>query len=1044
MNGRWLAAVGGLAGLLAGCVSTPPPARLDTFSLGRNAAGEACVAARNWSDPAAPDAFARSYQITCQNVAASRPLGALHAIKRTPASVAALDATLDCGTPTPTMVDGVPGLARRCHNKTLNLDTIRIDVARDDTLYSGDATAGLVAQLEEGLAIIAGLRVPNADITRTVAATLDPTALATAPGPIAGAALAAGGAVEGAPVDPPLDARSALDQGISLNHKGLYVAASRVLNDALSRLDPNAAPATAAEILIEAGLADSNIRFVEAAQKHFADANAIFAASPSALTPFLARKLDTYLALDALNRHAFPQALTLLDRIARVAVAPDQPLRDPATLRLLNQARGGSGDASGALAVPNSGELARLVLDAEANYARSIALFSMGNDAASSLALDVAAADYRPLVNERIDQSQLLWLGARIDRQRGRLLARRGRFGDALGFFDRAIDAMRRGALANAGTGNEPAIAEANLERASIYARSGASRTAVRQTFAQAVDDLLASGSTSLGASIGMEDYLDLLVGDAAGTPQADTFERFFRAVQASGEPAVARQLSQLQSVVTASPAVGALVRERADLEREVTRLRYAIAGRVTGEDLPTAELERARDAAEQRLLVVDAELASDPRYRTVEETPATLSDVRASLLPGEAFLKLTALNRRIYGLYVTGDRTFIYHVADSAGATEAVEALASRVRGSIDGDLAQGKLAPFDEAAAYALFRLVSGPASAALASAKAVVIDPAGPLERLPLGVLVTRYDGAVVHDPFDFSQTGFLARTATISTALSPRSFLITRALPSSRAPKPFLGLGEHARPALALGGAAAREVNVGFACSVPYGRLALLSRSFEPISRRELGIAATALGEGNAPMVVDAAFSDTALLARDDLSEYEVLHFATHGLEEGVWGCAKSPPALVTSFGDATSDGLLSFSEIAQLRLDANLVVLSACDTASGVQNQALARASGQEDSGATLEGLVRAFLTANARAVLATYWQVSAEQESDEFVRTFYQQARTGTIGSALQAAQGDLMAQPAFSHPFYWAPYFLVGDSSKPMLTPGAPQVAHR
>ena len=961
----------------------------------------------------------------------------MRAVKQTAASVATLDATLDCGAPTSTSVAGRPATARRCHDKRLDLDTIRIDLAQGAILFSGDATAGLVAQLEEGLAIMAGLRTPSADITRTVTATLDPAALAAAPTTTTTVA-------SGAPAEVPLDAASALDQGISLNHKGLYVAASRVLNDALSRLTPATSPAVRAEILIEAALADSNIRFPDAAAQHFADAEAVFTASPGALTPFLARKRDTYLALDALNRHAFADALTLIDRIARAPVAADRPLADPATLRLLNQPGAAGGGTASALAVPNAGDLAQLVLDTEANYARSIALLSLGDEARSSAALDAAVADYRPLVNERIDQSQLLWLGARIDRQRGRLLARRGRYGDALGYFDRAVDAMRRGALANAGTGNEPVIAEANLERAAIYARSGASRAAVRRNFAEAVDALLASGSTSLGASIGMEDYLDLLVADAAGTPPSDTYERFFRAVQASGEPAIARQLSQLQTVVTADPAVGALVRERADLERQVTRLRYAIAGRLTGETLPTADLERARDAAEARLLVIDGKLASDPRYRTVDEAPATLAELRASLVPGEVFLKLTALNRRIYGLYVTADRTFIYQVADSDAATKAVEALATRVRASIDGDLAAGKLVPFDEAAAYALFRLISGPAAQALAGAHAVVIDPAGPLERLPLGVLVTSYDRDAAHDPFDFSRTNFLARSATISTALSPRSFLVTRALPGSQAPKPFLGLGEHAQPALVQGAAAQREVNVGFACSVAYGRLAALSRSFKPISKRELGIAATALGADSAPMIVDASFSDSGLMARGDLAQYEVLHFATHGLEEGVWGCAKSPPALVTSFGDASSDGLLSFAEIAQLRLDANLVVLSACDTAVGVRDEAIARAAGQEDAGSTLEGLVRAFLTANARAVLATYWQVSAERESDEFVRAFYQQARTGTMGAALQAAQRDLIAQPAYSHPFYWAPYFLVGDSNKPMLTPNLRQVAQR
>ncbi|MCM3680656.1 CHAT domain-containing protein [Sphingomonas paucimobilis] len=188
-----------------------------------------------------------------------------------------------------------------------------------------------------------------------------------------------------------------------------------------------------------------------------------------------------------------------------------------------------------------------------------------------------------------------------------------------------------------------------------------------------------------------------------------------------------------------------------------------------------------------------------------------------------------------------------------------------------------------------------------------------------------------------------------------------------------------------------------------------------------------------------MLIGPAFTDTGVESRDDLNDYEVLHFATHGLTEGVWGCSQSPPALVTSFGNAQSDGLLSFSEIAELKLDANLVVLSACDTVAGVRDEALARSAGQEEAGATLEGLVRAFLAANARAVLATYWQVSAEKESDEFIRAFYTRARTGTLGEAMQVAQQTLIALPTYSHPFYWAPYFLVGDSSKTALSAANP-----
>ncbi|PTQ65182.1 CHAT domain-containing protein [Sphingomonas sp. PP-CE-3G-477] len=1031
---------------LAGCATVTPQARLETVGLGRNPAGEACIATRNWSDPGVPDRFARAYTIACSGVAASRPLGTVRAIKATAEAQAALDAQFDCGPVQAVRVAATEGTARRCLDRITGLESVRLDTARGGMHYAAAGTPALLPLLEEALGIVSGVLPPNTDVTRTPTATIDIARLAARPS-ATGADLAAADAA--GTIAAPLDVATALAQGISLNHKGLYVEASRILNDALSRLSPTAsAPSSttttallSAELLLEAALADSNIRFPDAAAAHFAAADAIFVAQPASRTAFLSRKRDTYVALDAINRHAFPEALATLDRVSNAPAAAGQPLRDPSTLRLLNQPRQ-NGTAT-ALTVPNAAVLSQLVLDIQTQYGRSVALLAQGDRDQAEAAIDRAAAIYRPLANERLDQTQLLWLGARIARQRGRLQAQRGDYADAYDNFTDAVDMLRRSAIANAGTGNEPAIAEAQLDRAAVYARTGASRTAVRNAFGEAVDALIDSHGTSLGSALGMQDYLDLLVAESA-KPLPDTYDRFFRAVQANGEPAVARQLSQLRTTVTADGTIATALRERADLEREITRLRYTLAGGKTDEAAPT-DLSRARTAAEQRLLAVDAQLAADPRYRTLDDAPATLVELRAALRPGEAFLKLTRLDRRIYGLVVTPDRTFVYHVADSGAATRAIETLGQQLRASIDGGLDVGKLVPFDEARAYTLFRLVAGPAAPTLQASRSIVVDPAGPLETLPIGALVTRYDANEVRaDPFDFSQTAFLARTASISNALSPRSFLVARGTPASRAQRAFIGFGQHSAPASATGVAALRPISVGYGCSVDYGRLASLSRTLKPISARELSIAAGALQVRDAQLLTGAAFTDTSVEARGDLDQYEVVHFATHGLTEGMWGCSKSPPALVTSFGDAKSDGLLSFSEIAQLRLDANLVVLSACDTAAGVRDEGLARSSGQEEAGATLEGLVRAFLTANARAVLATYWQVSAEKESDEFIRAFYARARTGTMGEAMQDAQRALIAQPAYSHPFYWAPYFLVGDSSKTALTTASPAQSPR
>lgn len=1044
-RGRWAVLPLCAAILCAALAGARVPQRPDTVSLGRNPAGEACFAQRDWHDPAVLDPFARSYAIVCRSVSASRPVGSVRIVPATPASTKPIEATLQCAPAIDVAIAGRAAHARHCYDRRLAEGSVRIDMPVGDALVVASVTPALVGQGEEAVAILSGAKKPSVDATRTAMSTIDLAKLGDE---------MAGPAAE-APTNG-FDPSRALADGVALNHKGLHTEASRVLNDALSRLPDNGDPAIRTELLIEAGLADLNIRFEDMATQHFADADALMAANPAARTPFLQRKRDAYRALDLLNQHRFAEAVALLDRLARAEVPDSQPLEDPATLRLLNQPRFNVTDAANAIAVPDTADLADLVLDVQANWARSVALMAMGNDDAAMRAIDRAARAYRPLATEHIDHSQILWLGARLERQRARLLARRGQTGPALASFDDAIEDLRRGSVASAGTGQEPSIAHAELERASIYARGNASALAVRDAYGRAVDAILASGGDAMTGSNGLEAYLDLLVAEAASRPQGDTYDRFFRAMQATGEPAAARQVNQLQSVVSTDPAIGALVRQRGELEREVTRLRYALASQHGGGASPDktdasatasasdGDLNAARASAEARLANVDAKLAANPRYGTVDEKLVSIADVRAALKPGESYLKLTTLNRRIYGLVITADRSFAYAVAPSAAAKTAVMALADGVRASIDGDLDAGKLVPFDDARAYALFRLISGPAEGALMRSSALVVDPSGPLERLPAAVLVTRYDkGATRADPFDFSRTSFLASTATISTALSPRSFLTARALPPSRATRPFIGFGEHQPSILSDAGG---MVKVGYGCFVDAGKLSALSAAFKPIDKSELTIAADALGANDAPEVVDAAFSDTSVEARNDLDHYAVIHFATHGLEEGQWGCPSSPPALVTSFGDAGSDGLLSFSEVAGLHLDANLVFLSACDTASGVKDERLARQSGQEEVGSTLDGLVRAFLTANARAVMATYWQVSAEQEGQEFIRTFYASGRTKTIGAALQDAQRDLIRQPAYSHPFYWAPYFVVGDSSKAMLAgvPATPPPAVR
>ena len=82
-----------------------------------------------------------------------------------------------------------------------------------------------------------------------------------------------------------------------------------------------------------------------------------------------------------------------------------------------------------------------------------------------------------------------------------------------------------------------------------------------------------------------------------------------------------------------------------------------------------------------------------------------------------------------------------------------------------------------------------------------------------------------------------------------------------------------------------------------------------------------------------VITGDGFTDTALEGRSDLDQYRIIHFATHGVVTSRAAKCPAQPALLTSFGGSGSDGLLTFKEVFDLHLDADLVILSACDTAA---------------------------------------------------------------------------------------------------------------
>ena len=114
---------------------------------------------------------------------------------------------------------------------------------------------------------------------------------------------------------------------------------------------------------------------------------------------------------------------------------------------------------------------------------------------------------------------------------------------------------------------------------------------------------------------------------------------------------------------------------------------------------------------------------------------------------------------------------------------------------------------------------------------------------------------------------------------------------------------------------------------------------------------------------------------------------------------------------------------------ELRLDADLIVLSACDTGRQGSPEA-----GAEGGGEALGGLVRAFIYAGARGMLVSHWAIDSQSSKTLMIDVF----RSGALtqAAALRTAQLKMLRDPALSHPYYWGPFTLVGDGARAL--PGA------
>jgi CHAT domain-containing protein len=200
---------------------------------------------------------------------------------------------------------------------------------------------------------------------------------------------------------------------------------------------------------------------------------------------------------------------------------------------------------------------------------------------------------------------------------------------------------------------------------------------------------------------------------------------------------------------------------------------------------------------------------------------------------------------------------------------------------------------------------------------------------------------------------------------------------------------------------------------------------------PGTRMEAQRVAAELKADPADIRLGLAATETAV-KQAKLDQYRIVYFATHGLVAGdleAFAKSRAEPALALTMPDKPTDldnGLLTASEIAQLKLDADWAVLSACNTAA------------EEKPGAeALSGLARAFFYAGARSLVVSHWSVSDEATARLMIGTFRASARDPKLSHA-EALRQSMLAMidgaksDADADPRLWAPFVVVGEPAKP------------
>ena len=439
------------------------------------------------------------------------------------------------------------------------------------------------------------------------------------------------------------------------------------------------------------------------------------------------------------------------------------------------------------------------------------------------------------------------------------------------------------------------------------------------------------------------------------------------------------------------------------------------------------------------------------PEWRPLPEESFMWIVTRSALYWVRSELGTAALTREVTALRCgLDDASWL-----GDGATQCAKAL------SIPSVKKAPSALPFDHTRAHKLYTALFSQAQD-LIKGKHLLIVPSGPLTQLPFQVLVTRPPASGDH-----RAAAWLAREHAITVLPAVSSLKALRRVGKpSVAPRPMIGFGnplldgypgrtdddaeasqkarDHAEWAKEARSkqrcsdtspqrVAARSGPHGAGVRVETRGLTNVAhlRAQTPLPETAEELCAVAQGV-KADVANDIQLGGRAterevkrLSASGELAKYRMVHFATHGALAGELGKGHEPGLILTPPETASEadDGYLSASEIAALKLDADWVVLSACNTAAGGATNAEA-----------LSGLGRAFIYAGARSLLVSHWAVDSDATVKLITGAVREMSRDPKVGRS-EAMRRSMLAlidkgSKEEAHPAFWAPFVVVGEGA--------------